>query len=483
MKLPLPISSAISSMQWPLSSPSHPMYYEPLISLKTLRQPNSIPSTIKPIIERGPLESVDDLVSAVVTNPDDAVSRLNCKHHTMIALALIFLGNGLPDEAHDLITPLSWSEDTYFGGQTLCAQADDSVVAMASYAHSLLHRREGFAQGEFGMIGYQNANYWASASRTKGEHCLCDDDGLGLGLPLKQVRESVIASSKDFGVEAEKWCNKHIIEEGGHEDDEYWETRALHELCATVSRDDNASTDLKGFAETAAEVELKVLLNCCLERAGFEVQVPHNSNTCVEDNTQPSIITETTEYIASIPSHSIDDDLAQSICNKVSSAHVGGFQSSNSITIRRVVQSFESINDSNINISLSAAVGISCRLLGSPGVKLLSTVETNLVHGGSIQVIVPMEEDESESIQFIESLSEKFGSSFYGGGPLAKGDAFAFLLPTETQTQTHFDGFYIFVPCDPSDDNAIFCDRFHGSRGNTPTSVLQWSKGTIHRTS
>ena len=58
------------------------------------------------------------------------------------------------------------------------------------------------------------------------------------------------------------------MEEGG-DDAEYWESRALHELCAQVSQE-SSDADLRAFAETVCEVELRVLLRHCLEGAGYE---------------------------------------------------------------------------------------------------------------------------------------------------------------------------------------------------------------------
>ncbi len=287
MKLPVPISSAVASMKWPLSSPSHPMYYEPLSSLQSLRQPNAIPPTMRSIVERGALETIDDLTHS--NGNGDGDGDLRNKHHIRVALALIYLGNGLADEAHDLITPLSWGEDTYFGGPTLISHSSsssssplshqgldgsDSIVALASYAHSLLHRKEGFAPGEFGMMGYQNANFWANAARSRGGHDSTNSTGDragekdNLGLPFQQVREAVLGISTEFGTDAENWCNRHLLQETS---DEIWDIRALHELCAFVSSrdDDDGSDNLKRFAEKASELELRVLLNCCLERAGY----------------------------------------------------------------------------------------------------------------------------------------------------------------------------------------------------------------------
>lgn len=476
MKLPLPISSAINSIKWPLSMPSHPMYYEPILSLKHLRQPNSIPPTLKPILDRGALETVENLT----LNQEDPSN----KYHMTIALALIFLGNGFADEAHDLVTPLSWNEDTYFGGPTLCAQTDDSVVAMASYVHSLLHRREGFAQGEFGMIGYQNANYWASAARSRSDQCTTNTNmnmNTGMNnvspLPYREVREAVINLSTDFGEEAERWCEQRIVQEGGKDDHDYWETRALHELCAYVSSKDDATESLKNFAEKAAEVELLILLKCCIERAGYEFE----GNIGVPLVGDPEVASACTTSAVLSKEYAIDKDLAQSVCNKVSSAHIGGLQSSNSVTLRRVVKPLDT-SDSSLEEerSLSAAAGLGCRLLGSPAVKFSPTNHKN----ESLLIILPM--NEQDCIESLEILANNLDSSVYGGGALSPGDAFAFLSSggeksssTDKVINTH--GFYSFVECDPSDDAAVVVDRFHGSRGDTPTSVLQWSKGTIHR--
>ena len=91
----------------------------------------------------------------------------------------------MTDEAHDLITPLSWNEDTHFGGPSMVSQADASIVTVAYYAHSLIHRREGFAQGEYAMIGYQSAQYLANAADARSTS-LPGDSSM---LPFEQVRD------------------------------------------------------------------------------------------------------------------------------------------------------------------------------------------------------------------------------------------------------------------------------------------------------
>lgn len=77
------------------------------------------------------------------------------------------------------------------------------------------------------------------------------------------------------------------------------------------------------------------------------------------------------------------------------------------------------------------------------------------------------------------SLSNK---EFYGGGPLAIGDAMVIKTSSEnmrTLQENVKRGHYSFIPCSKSDKRATFIDKFHGSRGERPTSVIQWSKGTF----
>jgi hypothetical protein len=75
------------------------------------------------------------------------------------------LGNGLTEEAHtSLVTPMSWPEDTHFGfGPSVYTKVSPAAKSFATYVHCLVHRREAFNMGEFGMVGWQNANYWSNA--------------------------------------------------------------------------------------------------------------------------------------------------------------------------------------------------------------------------------------------------------------------------------------------------------------------------------
>jgi len=171
-------------------------------------------------------------------NIENVQEIASARYYTTLSLALVLLGNGLADEAHDLITPLSWNQDTYFGGPTMVAQVDGSVIAVASYAHSLIHRREGFAQDEFAMMGYQNAQYWMNALDAR-RNSLPADGGVSatvLPLPFEQVQDAIGMISKNFGSKAESWCQQRLLKHGmiGC----CWDPRFLHELSATVGKID-----------------------------------------------------------------------------------------------------------------------------------------------------------------------------------------------------------------------------------------------------
>lgn len=459
VSLPTTIGSAIATMNWSLTPNSNPMYYESLPSLLQLRQKSKIESPFLSDVIQNLHETIDYLASNQATSArGNHINIEEKKHYIAISLALICLGNGLGDEAHALVTPLSWGEETYFGGPSISSKATEEVVSLASYVHALVHRREGFAMGEFGMMGYQNANYWSSAT-------ISYQNG---NLPFEEVRNQVLLLGEEFGDDAMKWCQENI--ELDNDDETHWESRALHELCARTSRDTNVGdTTLRLFAEKAAEAELKVLLQCSLRRAGFEIDD-------MTGNTKQSTSQELELPI-------VDENVAQAIANKVSSAHLGAFQSSNSVTIRNLFQNADE------GFRFSVASGLACRLLNSPACLCIDTWSQRQLNDGSanpaIQIVLPKDETE---VQFHDrDTSSKIYNAF-AGGPLSIGDAFASITTFEERKRKsgqllHTRGVFTFLPCDDSKNEAIiFRDKFYGSRGETPTSVVQWSKGTIFKT-
>mmetsp|Transcript_388 Transcript_388/g.646 ORF Transcript_388/g.646 Transcript_388/m.646 type:complete len:495 (+) Transcript_388:90-1574(+) len=492
MKVPLSLSTSIASIQWKLSTPSFPMYYEPIESLKTLRQMKDVPPVIQPIISRGIYETIQD-IDVYVKGDNSRCAKQ--KHHLMLALGLILLGNGFIDEAHDLITPLSWNEDTYFGGRTMVPEADESVVAIASYAHSLLHRREGYALGEFGMIGYQNAKYWSNAalsrSRKLGQDFSHATSTINTFSPNDlfvypsgtRVVEEMINLSHQHGPEAQLWFRENV-------DNEYWDPRVLHDLAAHVSKGDGGvSENLLRFAERACEMELRLLLECCLEGAGYDTVGLEGAGYDTVDYSQTLLETES-NIVQYYSMDDLDVTLAQRVANRVSAAHIDAFRSNASVTVRKVLtllNNDEEQNDSSKSY-LSAASGLACRLLGSPAVRCLLPVDID-DHDTNheLYVFFPTSNKlDSDNLIYMKTWKEKtLGSIFYGGGDLTVGDAFCFqnMEPAKNgkSIQENITGLYRFVPCDASDVYACFKDRFYGSRGDTPTSVVQWSKGTIHK--
>lgn len=265
--LPPIIASAVQKIRWPLGPSScPPLYLLPLRKLAEIRSESKKQSGHR---EMTPIDTIVSNIPAVISvlAPDGVPDEQ--RHHSIIALSLLLLGHGFTDEAHALVSPLSWPDETPFGygknlGRDLYSLVSPSVLSIATYTHSLVHRREAFNAGEFGMVGFSNANYWTNAAiGSRGASTL----------PYREIREAVIGVAMGNDA-AESWyreCQERAVDEDD-EEEEYWESRALHELCGRVMRpkeDDSEAGSLKEFAELAAEAELRVLLRHALRHAGY----------------------------------------------------------------------------------------------------------------------------------------------------------------------------------------------------------------------
>jgi hypothetical protein len=227
------------------------MMYEPLEALKNRLSTSTSSSS--------PIDGVLSDIAGTVASLTPPEPTSDQQQNAALSVALLLLGHGYADECHDLVTPLSWGDDTHFGGPSLRSSASAPVISSASYVHSLVHRREAHNVGEYGMVGFSNANYWSSAAHSSSGAAT---------LPYGEMRRAILEASEQFGQKAREWCQERIVREGG-DDTDYWESRALHELCAQVSHD-GADEKSREFAETACALELKVLLRHCLEGAGYE---------------------------------------------------------------------------------------------------------------------------------------------------------------------------------------------------------------------
>ena len=250
------------------------MMYEPLDALKNRRSASTSSSSSSTSPIDGVLSDVAGTVASLTPNGATSDQQQNAA----LSVALVLLGHGYTDECHDLATPFSWGDDTPFGGPSLRSSASASVISSASYVHSLVHRREAHNVGEYGMVGYSNANYWSNAA-----HSSSGADTL----PYAEMRRAILEASEQFGQGARDWCHERIVEEGG-DDAEYWESRALHEFCAQVSQG-SSDSDLRAFAEAACEVELRVLLRHCLEGAGYECPDCIDSRAKAKHNTSVEV--------------------------------------------------------------------------------------------------------------------------------------------------------------------------------------------------
>ncbi|KAG7338150.1 hypothetical protein IV203_034375 [Nitzschia inconspicua] len=210
--LPCLVADAISTMHWPLDRPSaaQQMKLLPLHVLET------------PVLPSWGEIHVLELVFLITSQARNAKQSHKRKEHwARIAAAIILLGHGYADHAHNLVGPLSFQNDLpYFHGPAVIADPD--VLAAASFVHALIHRREGPHPSEFGTTGFSNSNFWASATlRCGGEE----------SLPLSSIRLRVQQLAHDHSKVATEWfdsncCCNTMVEE--------WDPRPLTALCEMV---------------------------------------------------------------------------------------------------------------------------------------------------------------------------------------------------------------------------------------------------------
>jgi hypothetical protein len=294
------------------------------------------------------------------------------------------------------------------------------------------------------------------------------------------------------GKMAQEWCQERIVEEGGPEDPEYWESRALHELCAQVTQSTLESPGtphgLKEFAEQASQVELRILLATCLERAGYE----YNPEDIGIHNRRGGQGQEETFCISSqVPEQSkmqepIDFHAAQKAANKISSAHIDSFRSNQFVLLRNTLATAPSSTHLSSNTLkdpqqvISVAAGLACRLLHSSACRLIRPVENSSPSSssrgvGGVHVFLPVTEVErTNCATFLSQLN----FVTYGGGEIMVGDANVVTTNALIDSNS-LSCCYTFAPCEKGDAAVCFVDQFHGTRGETPTTVIQWSKGTI----
>jgi hypothetical protein len=426
--LPSVFASAIPTIEWPLGPNSSPLLHlVSLEELKGLRKPKG----------GSPLDELVANVPEAVENwfpLDDGDSER--RHFGLISTALLLIGHGYTDECHNLVTPLSWPNDIYFAyGPSQYSQVSPAARAYATYTHCLVHRREAFNMGEFGMMGFANGNFWSNAVKAS--------PGVDT-LPHQELHASVQELTQEFGgnIQVQEWCQDHEFVPG--KDDSFFESRALHQLCATCLRDPS-NTELKSFAEKVVASEVRILLLHALRRAGYGM----DSVTKAQEKEEE---VKSTSSEVEVTNSKIDEDIALSAARKVSSAHFHNFKTSGSIILRRVVGDLD-----GDNTVLSAAAGLACQLLQSPACKP-STTPPSFTRD-TVKILISRVDD---------------------GGDLGPGDCLAAIASDSDDESQNTNSFmHMLESCAADDPNALFVNRLHGTRGETPTSVVQWSKGTV----
>lgn len=264
-ELPDGIARAVSEMQMPLGPDSYtPLYYKSLPEMAQIRADAPDASNMA--------RDVVATVAAIASGGGSASDADTTEYLARCATAILLLGHGATDEAHDLVSPLSWPNELAFAyGPPVVVP--ENVLTLSSYVHALVHRREGPFASEFGMTGFSNADYWAGSA-------LRSPDGAE-ALPLEEIRDSIMtvaASQPRYAQDAtvQQWVQDNVA---GDMAFPVWDPRVLNELCCNLQAQQSkqpqaAGVDggaLQAFAEEAILAEMKVLLKHTLKAIGYQV--------------------------------------------------------------------------------------------------------------------------------------------------------------------------------------------------------------------
>mmetsp|Transcript_156301 Transcript_156301/g.299687 ORF Transcript_156301/g.299687 Transcript_156301/m.299687 type:complete len:371 (+) Transcript_156301:31-1143(+) len=235
--LPPQIAAARQAVAWPTVLEAHPpMLYERLQSL--------------------PADRLHASMAALSKDLEGTIASLGGSDYARVAVALLLLGGGGADECHDLVTPLSWPDHTFFAGDPVPGSPAEE---QATHAHALVHRKEAWHVGEFGT-GWQNSGFWF---------------GSVMGGPSaiqRFARMNALAVKAAAGnAEKQRWAEEYLASS--------WSPTAVNGLINEALHDNNVEAkglpsdkkkldpSLWGFAEELALIELCVLLDECLEKS------------------------------------------------------------------------------------------------------------------------------------------------------------------------------------------------------------------------
>jgi hypothetical protein len=103
------------------------------------------------------------------------------------------------------------------------------------------------------------------------------------------------ATSHTTSPRIKEWCEKHgFTQESIHHPSFYFESRAVHQLCAAVLQEGGTEdTSFREFAEQVVKSEIRVLLVHALQQAGYTVQGDNDGKLVIDDENGSSSTTTT----------------------------------------------------------------------------------------------------------------------------------------------------------------------------------------------
>ncbi|CAB9531852.1 expressed unknown protein (Partial), partial [Seminavis robusta] len=398
-QLPPILAAAWSASQpWPVTVTRDPLHYRPLEEMAKIRQQQQSTDNNLLLLPQSPVDLLDELTtssSLITIDVDNPFLRT--------AIGLLYLSRqGFVDECHSLVTPLSWADATAVGFGPPDPSTDAEVTA--TYAHCLVHRWEGSHV----------------AIRKEMESLLGISDA-----PSSETVQTIKEPLSSEAIEAgrtwfEEWI-KSDLPDGG------WEPRALNELCKTLEGLRNPDDPMAEFGSRAAQLECDVLIQYCLEKAGYVVPEPQSRTKTNAPQAKDTTICDE------------DRDTALRAAGRVSSAHSNAFQQNGIIIIRNA------LIDGPETVSSAA---VACRLMGAPACR-------------------NFEQDDGSPSAYVYYTDQ---TETVGEFDLAPGDL---LVSSFERISSHqaslvtWKGAY--VACSAEDNNAVYRDTLFGTRGETPT--------------
>ena len=356
---------------------------------------------------------------ALVADLDGAIELLDGGDHARVAVGLLLLGLGAADECHAVVTPLSWEDGTHFGGPPILGSA---ARAEASYAHALVHRYEAWHVGEYGT-GWHNSAFWfglVGALRSPDVAALYDACAAA-------ARWRCAANGGEPAEAA--WCAEAL--------GNGWAPRVVNGLCAQVLQGEQPA--LARLATCLAEMELRTLTDHCLRRAGFAA------------SSQPAA-EEPPRQAARSRAEALTDEQRQcglAAARGLSDAHAAAFAQHGRVVLRGLLP------DAGEDVGAAA---LAARLLDAPACRAARA-------------------GDAAAVALLRDAGQACGAAGQGIW-LGPRDALAVLV-TGSAVQSVPDH-RVFAACAADDCSAYWIDPLHGGRGVCPTTVLQWSKGTVH---